>query len=514
MSENLFYRVSYAEPDGKNGYYRKAPEIELKNLHRNYVTKYCVRLQNGMTFNGKIMGRNRVLVIPASRFPEGKHTLEVWADTGEDVMVKGSKQVKEIRVDSQKPEKPIKFSYEKDGAAPIYYSHETSVKVSASDSVSGIEGIYYRIGGGKYLYKKGENITVSISQNFRGTISAYAIDRAGNKSDIWKSKEILVDCSAPQIKIEAPVKLDEWRSEGIELLIHIEETGISSGIKKVECFLNEQCKSQKVYREAGNNRNNMVIKVDEHAMLKICAEDFAGNKTYKEQEIRIDKEAPKVEIIGVQPYEISQEDIAFKLQVTDESGIVLERCELEQEQLSGEKRKSSIENWRQEERSWEKDIVLQEEGSYRIYIEGMDAAGNQIKEMFSVTIDRSAPEVEVCEWMEGSVVPFFQWNDELERNIVDLTDVRLECRLNGRLCEKDKVYDQDGRYFLEITARDKAGNESMQTIHFIIDTEAALSDKKKANIHKIGWRGLVILGIIISGWNIIKRQKNKSGKTD
>lgn len=488
VKENQFYRVSSSMIEEKKNYYSSAPEIEIRNLHSNYVTKYCLEMGSGKEISGRIQGRNRTLVIPKSRFEEGENIIEVWADTGGGQRVEKSGIIKTIYIDSKKPKQSPTFSYGK--------YQDSWVRILAKDEGAGIEGIYYQIGNRNYQYQKGSDIKVTLPQNFRGVVSAYGVDRAGNKSAISKSREILVDQKPPVIQIHSDVDLKKWHKEKISLTILVNDEANMSGLKQVKCFLDGQCQTQKVFEKEGVSNSLLEITIDKKGTLKVLAEDFAGNQIYKEQEIRVDREPPKIELCGIGENGVSKENIKLKLQVQDESEVCLKNGKLIRSDLAGEVQKIPVEDW-------EEEIELREEGIYYIYVEGMDEAENETRCEYKIAIDRSPPDLTAFEEMQGSVQTQFQWDDDLESRIKDLNHVTLECWLNGRVCTKEKVYDQQGRYFLEIVARDPAGNKSVCKIRFVIKTKIPEVEEQK---YIPVW--IVVLGgSIIMGVFFVKRTK-------
>jgi len=57
---------------------------------------------------------------------------------------------------------------------------ETVIELTASDSGSGVEDIYYRVNGGSYTVKQGSSATVTINTQGNNTLEYYAEDSAGN----------------------------------------------------------------------------------------------------------------------------------------------------------------------------------------------------------------------------------------------------------------------------------------------------------------------------------------------
>jgi hypothetical protein len=102
-------------------------------------------------------------------------------------------------IDLSNPATTIKFSGNGDGPN---YKGTFSFSLSATDSVSGIGSIHYRINGGNWIeYASG----VGIATNGTYRIDYYATDLAGNNESI-KSSTIVLTEAQPGITIDDPVR--------------------------------------------------------------------------------------------------------------------------------------------------------------------------------------------------------------------------------------------------------------------------------------------------------------------
>lgn len=508
--ESRFFRITYKEADGGSGYYKTAPDIQIKNLKRSYITRYQVRFQDGTSLTGRVRGRNSSTTIPARLFGEGTHELAVWADTGSGNEVTGTRIIKKIRIDSQGPEKAIQFLFQKKGDAPICFCKKTIVTLKAEEQGSGIRGIYYQLGNGKQQYVKGASGTVEIPLNFRGTISAYAIDQAGNKGKTWKSKEIIVEQEKPKVHFNSAQDLTKWSNENVEISVQIQESGIVSGIKKVECYINGECFYRKEYYEKKLQKAVFSFDVEEEADIIVYIEDFSGNYIKREQKILIDKQAPTIQIEGEETFSVVKEDVRLKCSIYDQSGIQARKGEIHWEDTAGQTRVTEIENWNVSSEKQNAEIVLCEEGVYQVILNAEDFAGNESEESFQIIIDKSAPVIREVEELEEKTVSSFQWDYSIDQIISDYTSYTYEMRLNGTLFEKERLNVKQGAQCLEIIARDAAGNETIKEIHFVIDSNVNKEGEKK--FHKNILLGVVIIlipsmiaGLGISIWKGAKK---------
>ncbi|MBQ8298275.1 MAG: hypothetical protein IJX99_00090 [Clostridia bacterium] len=177
-----FYQVICQEPNGSNGYYKSAPEVIIKHFDGKFVTRYQILFPDGKKLTGRIADAGKTAVISATVFEEGEHQLDVWMEELNGNMIAGTEQTKKIKIDRIGPDKPILFAFDKERG--------NVVEIEAEDTVSGVEGIYYRLGNGEVQYLKGAHVYVTVPSEFCGRITAYAIDKAGSIGTAWESEEI------------------------------------------------------------------------------------------------------------------------------------------------------------------------------------------------------------------------------------------------------------------------------------------------------------------------------------
>ena len=138
--------------------------------------------------------------------------------------------------------------------------------------MSGVEGIYYKIGNGEVQYLNGAHVYVTVPSEFCGRITAYAIDKAGNIGTAWESGEI--DGGDIGTSISKTMKAQESESEYIA--------------GPTEHILENQTKPKFVlegidnYMIAGDNVQFSCKVIDDNEILtvngKIVWEDVNGNK--------------------------------------------------------------------------------------------------------------------------------------------------------------------------------------------------------------------------------------------
>ena len=259
-----FYQVICQEPNGGNGYYKSAPEVIIKHFDGKLVTRYQILFPDGKKLTGKIEDAGKTAVISATVFEEGEHRVDVWMEETNGNMVAGTEQTKKIKIDRIGPDKAIQFAFDK-GKGNV-------LEIEAEDAVSGVEGIYYKIGNGEVQYLNGAHVYVTVPSEFCGRITAYAIDKAGNIGTAWESGEI--DGGDIGTSISKTMKAQESESEYIA--------------GPTEHILENQTKPKFVlegidnYMIAGDNVQFSCKVMDDNEILtvngKIVWEDVNGNK--------------------------------------------------------------------------------------------------------------------------------------------------------------------------------------------------------------------------------------------
>ena len=70
--------------------------------------------------------------------------------------------------------------------------------------------------------------------------------------------------------------------------------------------------------------------------------------------------------------------------------------------------------------------------------------------------------------LNGTYLPFFQWNYEVEEAVSDLTDYQYQMLLDGLEYAKGRLVTEEGVHRLRVRAEDAAGNQVKKVIRFEI----------------------------------------------
>ncbi len=181
MAEEMmaYYELHMSTADGENGYYLQTPEIWAHSKQPEKVLKYQLRSGNGFKCKGEA-GSERTDIgkwIPGA----GDYVLDLWLEDKNENVIPGTEFTKQFVIDSGVDVNAIRM---------IWDSQSRKMQLLAEDQLSGVEGIYYKIGDNSEVFFKGSSLYLSISDSFEGHICASVLDRAGNRGAYFSSEAI------------------------------------------------------------------------------------------------------------------------------------------------------------------------------------------------------------------------------------------------------------------------------------------------------------------------------------
>ncbi len=201
----------------------------------------------------------------------------------------------------------------------------------------------------------------------------------------------------------------------------------------------------------------------------------------------IDCTAPVVDLRGVESEAIKKDPVTLHFSCvesfysTNDVKIDIERT------LDGETTVEQISGF-----STEKNAVLdksfEQDGTYVVEISAKDKAGNiAITKSITFVVDRTKPELKITGtgnhqmWSEPTTVVFQVEESFYEGNVVKITGTKTDIDgivqnlelsqvvSTGKNSSTAQWFPEDGIYDIQICARDRAGNENAESIHFVID---------------------------------------------
>lgn len=505
--------ASFSKVDGENGWYKTLPIITMKPVQQNEGSQTSIYYklyqegQNPESIPEVVFdGRNQPVISS-----EGIYTFAYYA---KDAVGNSSKVTEQkLYVDTGAPNAPaIEFKTENDSVlAHIvhfitfgYFCNERVVAVAKStDSMSQIKeyGIWCTQNGENSQIDiiQGDIASIQLPENFKGTVSAYAVDYAGNKSAVSETNGIVYENTQAEITITTDVDNSKWQNQDVNF--HVVTQDIQSGLRKVEYILNGKTVYQNDFTDSSHSdvvyMDQQDISAVEEAVtsggytLQVKVTDNAGNQSEKSVVIYVDKTAPVISLSGIENGVSSNatENLTVKIeeQIFDMSHVTVSATRT----LDGITSEYGVEGVTPDGIVTEKTYAFSEEGLYAVTVNAMDAAGNTaVSKQISFTVDKTAPQIELAGLQNDS---YHSSDISLEVNVeesffdTDAVTINVTKTLDGQTSSVDfgnwsnqgktsslkKNFSEDGTYQVEVQAKDVAGNQATtQQLMFTVDKTA------------------------------------------
>ena len=162
--------------------------------------------------------------------------------------------------------------------APADWVRQATVKLSASDELSGAAATYYSVDGADYV----QGTEVTIIEEGEHEIGYYSVDEAGNREQAGSAK-VKVDRTAPLTIADAT---DTWTAEDVTVKLSADDGG--SGVAATYYAVDGQDFTE---------GNAVTVRTEGVHTVAFYSVDAAGNKeTAKTQQVRIDRTAPQLKL--------------------------------------------------------------------------------------------------------------------------------------------------------------------------------------------------------------------------
>lgn len=412
---------------------------------------------------------------------EGKTSISYYSI--DNVGNKEEVQTKDFYIDKTPPV----TSYEFQGAVKEnYVSSDARIVLLASDNLSGVSAIYYKINNGQNR-RYTRPIPVSYMAN-NGVISYYAVDKIGNKEKVMRigSKEgevkkqdneggdgllfaFYVDKEPPSVKIihEGDYYKGKYKyvSSKTRFIINCEDE--KSGVDKVYYSLNSTIVDNQ-YKDPFNLSDKGLF------YIRAKAVDFVSNTSSTNVEPYFcDTDPPKSSLIFGKPLYKGKDTIFIssttKVQIrsTDtNSGVQKIMFAMNSGKL----------------KDYKDEFTFQQQGMQTIDFQAIDNVNNQeTKQTKSIFVDNTPPEI----YYHFSTTSIGKKNVRDENYMIYPTDMQLyiaatdmeaggefiEYRINNGTFQKVIPIQgmKAGNYEVEIKAYDVLGNASTKTVKFALE---------------------------------------------
>lgn len=387
------------------------------------------------------------------------------------------------RIDVTAPEK-VKFQYSDfEEGEKVISNEKVELILKSQDKESEVAFIYYEISDGREGKLEGTEGSLILEPEFRGTVNAYAVDQAGNQSEISTSKEIICESATPEIVLDLH-GTEGWNWDFVPVSVEIQDQEISSGLQSVKCYVNHEV----VINEQIDLKNAVSLWNGEFTVdivslngsgIPIVVEttDYAGNIQMASRLVYIDRSYPQIEISGSYDKMISGEGVIMEIVAADEN--ILENGKIMVWRNPPKQERSLyIEQMQEQAVPCQKNesgegcvwkLVLEEDGVYEVEVTVQDAAGHQQVFHQTLTVDRTNPIIRFIEQMHGTHIPYFQWNYDVSEMIEEFTEYQYQMTLNGRMYTSGTYVEEEGEKLLSVEVIDAAGNRSTANAVFYID---------------------------------------------
>ena len=225
-----------------------------------------------------------------------------------------------INIDKSMPVTTATYPKPKSGG---WYDDKVTVSFDSTDSVSGVNAIFYRIGEGTPVKLGGQSATADIDLEGTSVITYWAVDNAGNQEQA-KTFTVKIDRSVPTVTAKLSPEKNEngWNKYDVTLTLTAKDT--QSGVKEIRYKTGESGEEKTV---SGDN-TEILFKTEGISRIFYWATDNVGKSSPVENiEIKLDKSTPVV----IPPRDITLEATAVRTpidigtaQVTDVSDWTLE----------------------------------------------------------------------------------------------------------------------------------------------------------------------------------------------
>ena len=387
------------------------------------------------------------------------------------------------RIDVTAPEK-VEFQYSDfEEREKVISNEKVELILKSQDKESEVAFIYYEISDGREGKLEGTEGSLILEPEFRGTVNAYAVDQAGNQSEISTSKEIICESTTPEIVLDLH-GTEGWNWDFVPVSVEIQDQEISSGLQSVKCYVNHEVViNEQIDLENAVSLWNGEFTVDIVSLngsgITIVVEttDYAGNIQMASRLVYIDRSYPQIEISGSYDKMISGEGVIMEIVAADEN--ILENGKIMVWRNPPKQERSLyIEQMQEQAVPCQKNesgegcvwkLVLEEDGVYEVEVTVQDAAGHQQVLHQTLTVDRTNPIIRFIEQMHGTHIPYFQWNYDVSEMIEEFTEYQYQMTLNGRMYTSGTYVEEEGEKLLSVEVIDAAGNRSTANAVFYID---------------------------------------------
>ena len=318
-------------------------------------------------------------------------------------------------------------------------------------------------------------------------LTVFMEDENGERlRDYGFEKEFMIDTIPPMCRMSVPEGFQAWYQNETYLYVSAEDGETGSGIDTISCYCGGEF-IDAVKGTEGTFLINQVSKNGSGAEITVVAADRAGHRSADTRRVFIDNSAPGIEVEGVTDYMITGREVPVSCKVFEDNS--LKSCQIvtEWENTDGEITALAEPEWTNEGGITRAELILKEDGIYRMKVTAVDLAGFTETRETQVIIDSKNPVIRYVDELEGKYMKRFRWDYRKEDVISDFTTYTYQIQLDGELYPVGQEVETEGRHKLCVQAVDSAGNKAEAEAGFVVDhtpPEILFSDVEDSGIYE------------------------------
>lgn len=371
-----------------------------------------------------------------------------------------------------------------DGERPRVFTANTNLSFVETDSNKDSGDFYYKMTKqvpDEAAVVGSENKTAyrdfSYTEEAEYTVAVRSYDKAGNTSNV-KTVQFRIDKTAPNISIGG-IASGGTSANGVTVSLNMQELYWQDARGTVE-----------IYRASGEGGAETLVEEIDYTptgrssvmtrsfaesgvyRIEFNAQDSAGHTATASSKFTVDTEAPKVTLEGVKNYDLTEDDVVISSVISDMfyaskkvtvNGTVTD--------INGKVSPLMISDYSATANPTTINHTFTEDGIYDLTISCEDVAGNTESKSVHFIIDKTDPVIGDLSKYDGKTLDKFEWDEDLDELISDLTVCDVHVYLNGQEYNGEDAV-EDGAYVMLITAEDELGHIVKKEVQFTVDTKA------------------------------------------
>ena len=371
-----------------------------------------------------------------------------------------------------------------DGERPRVFTANTNLSFVETDSNKDSGDFYYKMTKqvpDESAVVGSENKTAyrdfSYTEEAEYTVTVRSKDKAGNPSNV-KTVQFRIDKTAPNISIGG-IASGGTSANGVTVSLNMQELYWQDARGTVE-----------IYRASGEGGAETLVEEIDYTptgrssvmtrsfaesgvyRIEFNAQDSAGHTATASSKFTVDTEAPKVTLEGVKNYDLTEEDVVISSVISDmfyaSKKVTVKGTVTD---INGKVSPLEISDYSATANPTTINHTFTEDGIYDLTISCEDVAGNTESKSVHFIIDKTDPVIGDLSKYDGKTHDKFEWEEDLDELVSDLTVCDVHVYLNGQEYNGEDAV-EDGSYVMLITAEDELGHMVKKEVQFTVDTKA------------------------------------------